>query len=87
MRLIRPLIHTALECPTFSRRTWLQNLQNGYVVVNLCSVLLRNALCDPHDISALLLLQLEIGIEDPKVELVEKGIDIELYLMLKELVL
>jgi hypothetical protein len=39
------------------------------VVVDLGSVLLRNALGNPNDVSALLLLQLQVRVEHAKVEL------------------
>lgn len=34
---------------------------------------LGDALSDPHDVPAFLLLQLDVGVEDTEVELVEEG--------------
>jgi len=45
---------------------------------------LGNALCDLHDVVALLLLQLHKGIEDSKAELIEECQLVQLHLMLKE---
>lgn len=65
----------------------LARLENGYVVVDLCAVLLGNALGDPDDVTALLLLQLEVCVEDTEVELLQKGVHVQLHLVLEELVL
>lgn len=62
-------------------------LHDGDVVVNLGSVLLGDALCNPHNVATFLFLEAEVGIEHSKVELVEESIDIEPHLVLKELVL
>lgn len=43
------------------------------VVVDLGAVPLGDALGDPDDVPALLLLQLDVGVEDTEVELVEEG--------------
>lgn len=50
------------------------------IVVNLGSVSLGNALCNPHYVSALLFLQPHIGVEDPKVKLLHEGLHIDLHL-------
>lgn len=50
------------------------------VVVDLGAVPLGDALGDPHDVPALLLLQLDVGVEDAEVELVEEGQLVELHL-------
>lgn len=44
-------------------------LQNGDVVINLGSVFLGNTFSNPNNISTLLFLQLEVSIEDTKMEL------------------
>ena len=41
---------------------------------------LRNALADPYDVATLLLLQLEEGVEDPKVELLHESILVQPHL-------
>lgn len=50
------------------------------VVVDLGAVPLCDALCDPDDVPALLLLQLDVGIENTEVELVEEGQLVQLHL-------
>lgn len=50
------------------------------VVVNLGAVPLGNTLCDPDDVPALLLLQLDVGVENTEVELVEEGQLVQLHL-------
>lgn len=47
--------------------------EDGDVVVDLGAVPLGDALGDPHDVPALLLLQLDVGVENAEVELVEEG--------------
>ena len=47
-------------------------LEYGDVVVDLGTVPLGNALSNPHDVPALLFLQLDICIEHAEVELVEE---------------
>ena len=59
----------------FKRRS-----EDGDIVVNLGSVALSNALADPDDVAALLLLQLEEGVEDAKVELLHEGILVQPHL-------
>lgn len=41
---------------------------------------LGDALGDPHDVPALLLLQLDVGVENAEVELVEEGQLVQLHL-------
>ena len=53
-------------------------LEDGNVVVDLGSVPLRDAFGDPDDVPALLLLQLQEGVEDPEVELLHERVDIQL---------
>jgi len=65
----------------------LARLENGYVVVDLCAVLLGDALSDPDDVAALLLLELEVRVEDSEVELLQEGVHVQLHLVLEELVL
>lgn len=50
------------------------------VVVNLSAVPLGDALCNPDDVPALLLLQLDVGVENTEVELVEEGQLVQLHL-------
>lgn len=52
--------------------------EDGDVVVDLGAVPLGDALGDPHDVPALLLLQLDVGVENAEVELVEEGQLVEL---------
>jgi len=54
--------------------------EDGDVVVDLGAVPLGDALGDPHDVPALLLLQLHVGVEHTEVELVEEGELVELHL-------
>ena len=54
--------------------------EDGDVVVDLGSVALGDALADPDDVAALLLLQLEEGVEDAKVELLHEGILVQPHL-------
>ena len=62
-------------CPNF-----FSSLENWDVVVYLGSVSLCNALCYPHNVSALLLLQADIGVENSKVELLHEGEHVDLHL-------
>jgi hypothetical protein len=62
-------------------------LQDGYVVVDLGLVPLGDALGDPDNVSALLLLEAEVRVEDAVVELLEERVHVQLHLVLKELVL
>lgn len=52
---------------------WSRVLEDRDVVVNLGPVALGNALGNPHNVATLLLLELHKGIENTKVELVQKG--------------
>lgn len=54
--------------------------KDGNVVVDLSAVPLGDALCDPDDVPALLLLQLDVGVENTEVELVEEGQLVQLHL-------
>lgn len=55
-------------------------LEDGNVVVDLGSVLLRHALCDPDDVAAFLFLQLQVGVEHTKVELLNEGEHVQFHL-------
>ncbi len=50
------------------------------VVVDLGAVPLGDALSDPDDVPALLLLQLDVGVENTEVELIEEGQLVQLHL-------
>lgn len=54
--------------------------EDGNVVVDLSAVPLGDALGDPDDVPALLLLQLDVGVENAEVELVEEGQLVQLHL-------
>ena len=56
------------------------NSEDGDVVVNLCPVALSHTLADPDDVSALLLFQLEEGVEDTEVELLHEGVLVQPHL-------
>jgi hypothetical protein len=62
-------------------------LEDGDVVLDFGPVALGDTLGDPDHIAHLLLLQLDEGVEDAEVELVEVGLDVQLHLILEELVL
>ena len=53
-------------------------LEDWDVVVDLGAVLLSHALRNPDHVPALLLLQLQERVEDPKVELLHERVDVEL---------
>lgn len=57
-----------------------EGLEDWNVVVDLGAVPLGDALGDPHDVPALLLLQLDVGVENAEVELVEEGQLVQLHL-------
>ena len=57
------------------------------VVVDLGLVPLRYALSDPDNVSTLLFLQLHVGVEHTKVELLHERVHVQLGFVLKELVL
>lgn len=50
------------------------------VVIDLGSVALCNALGNPHDVPALLLLEPHVRVEDSKVELLHEGLHVYLHL-------
>lgn len=56
------------------------NSEDGDVVVDLGSVLLGDALADPGDVPALLLLQLQECVEDAKVELLHERVYVQVHL-------
>lgn len=56
------------------------NLKDGNVVVDLGAMPLGDALGDPDDVPALLLLQFDVGVENAEVELVEEGQLVQLHL-------
>lgn len=62
-------------------------LEDRDVVVDLGAVLLRYAFRDPHNVAALLLLQLQVRVEDAKVELLDEREHIQFDLVLEEAVL
>lgn len=55
-------------------------LEDGNVAVDFGSVTLRYALSDPDDVANLLLLELDIGVEDAKLELVHERVLHQLHL-------
>lgn len=56
------------------------HLQDWNVIVDLGAVLLGHAFGDPDDIAALLLFQLQVGVEDSEVELLHECVDIQFHL-------
>ena len=54
--------------------------EDGDVVVDLGPVLLGDALRDPDDVPALLLLQLQEGVEDAEVELLHERVHVQVHL-------
>jgi hypothetical protein len=60
-------------------------LKDWNVIVDLGPVPLSDALCDPDDVSALLLLQLEERVEDAKVELLHERVHVQLDLKKRKL--
>ena len=56
------------------------NSEDGDVVVNLCPVALSHTLADPDDVPALLLFQLEEGVEHTEVELLHEGVLVQPHL-------
>ena len=65
----------------------LLSIKDGNVVVDFGPVPLRHALRDPDDVAALLLLELEEGVEDAEVKLLHKGVHVQANLVLEKLVL
>ena len=53
-----------------------RKLQDGNVVVDLGLVALSDALGNPHDVTAFLFLEAEIGVEDSVVELLQKRVHV-----------
>jgi len=66
---------------------WSINLQDWDVVIDLGPVALCHTLGDPNDVAALLLLELEQGVEDAIVELLQESINVQLHLVFEELIL
>lgn len=62
-------------------------LEYGDVVVDFGAMLLGDALGDPDNVAALLLLELKVRIEDTEVELLQEGEHVQFHLVLEELVL
>jgi len=56
------------------------------IVVNFGAMLLRHTFGNPHNIPAFLLLQFQVGVENSKVELLHKGVHIQLDFVLEKLV-
>lgn len=54
--------------------------EDGNVVVNLCSVALRNALRDPHNVATFLLFQFHKSVKHTKMELVQESQLVQLHL-------
>lgn len=63
---------------------WSRVLEDRDVVVNLGPVALGDALGNPHNVATLLLLELHKGIENTKVELVQKGQLVQFHLQTQE---
>lgn len=66
------ITHTSTDC--YYRMDRVGGLEDRDVTVDLGSVSLRHAFGDPDDVTALLLLQLHVRVEDSKVELVKKSL-------------
>jgi hypothetical protein len=60
---------------------YLGHLEDGNVVVDFCAVFLGDTLCDPDDVAALLLLQLQIRVEHTKVELLHECHHVQTHLI------
>lgn len=56
------------------------SLEDRYVVVNLGLLSLCDALSNPDDVAALLLLQFDVGVKHSKVELLQEGQCVHLHL-------
>lgn len=65
----------------------LYNLENWNVVVDFSTVFLSHTFTYPNNVSAFLFLQLQVGVEDTKVELLKECIDIQAYLKCTTMVL
>ncbi len=59
-------------------------LENGDVGIDFCAMALRDTFGDPYNVSHFLLLQLDVGVEHTKVELLHERIQVELNLSKKE---
>lgn len=59
-------------------------LEDRDIVINLGAVALGDALGNPHNVATLLLLELHKGVENTKVELVQKGQLVQFHLQTKE---
>lgn len=69
------------RCIWIWRGVWTSiNLKYGDVIVDLGPVALGDTLCDPHNVTTLLLLQFDVRIKDTEVELVQEGQFIQLHL-------
>ena len=53
-------------------------LEDWNVIVDLCPVSLSHTFGDPDDVPALLLLQLQEGVEDAEVELLHERVHVQL---------
>lgn len=56
------------------------SLEDGYVVVYLGLLPLRDALSDPDDVTTLLLLQFDVGVEYSEMELLQENKCVQLHL-------
>ena len=56
------------------------SLEDGYVVVYLGLLPLCDTLSDPDDVAALLLLQFDVGVKHPEVELLQECECVQLHL-------
>lgn len=54
--------------------------EDGDVVMYLGLLPLCDAFSDPNDVAILLLLQFDVGVEDPKVELLQESKSVQLHL-------
>ncbi len=61
------------------------HLEDWNVIVYLGPMPLSHALGDPHDVPALLLFQLQKGVEDAEVELLHEGVHVQLDLWSDEM--
>ena len=57
------------------------SIGENYPVMNPRPLHLSDALCDPHDVSYLLLLELEVRVEDPVMKLFLKGVPAQAHLL------
>lgn len=60
------------------------HLKYGYVVINFGPVFLGDALRNPNDIAALLLLQFQVGVENAEMKLLQKRHHIQFHLKGKQ---